>query len=53
MADNQEMSKADELVAQVESGARNPTGWVKKLIPILCFTWAIYQLYISSPCLPC
>ena len=49
MADNQEMSKADELVAQVESGARNPTGWVKSLIPILCFTWAVYQLYISSP----
>ena len=49
MADNQEMSKADELVAQVESGARNPTGWVKTLIPILCFTWAVYQLYISSP----
>ncbi len=49
MADNQEMSKADELVAQVESGARNPTGWVKALIPLLCFTWAVYQLYISSP----
>ncbi|MCF6321293.1 MAG: TRAP transporter permease [Rhizobiaceae bacterium] len=43
------LSKADELVAQVESGARNPTGWAKNLIPILCFIWALYQLYIASP----
>ena len=49
MADNQSMSKADELVAQVESGARNPTGWARNLIPIICFVWAMYQLYISSP----
>lgn len=49
MADNQTMSEADELVAQVESGARQPTGWEKNLIPILCFVWAVYQLYISSP----
>ena len=49
MAENQELSKADELVAQVESGARNPTGWQRNLIPIICFIWAIYQLYISSP----
>lgn len=43
------LSKADELVAQVESGARNPVGWAKYLIPALCFIWALYQLYISSP----
>ncbi len=49
MAEQQTMSKADELVAQVESGARNPLGWQKNLIPILCFIWALYQLYISSP----
>ncbi len=49
MADNQSTSKADELVAEVESGARNPTGWVRNLIPVLCFIWALYQLYIASP----
>ena len=49
MSDNQSTSSADELVAQVESGARNPQGWQKYLIPVLCFTWALYQLYISSP----
>jgi TRAP-type uncharacterized transport system fused permease subunit len=49
MADNETVSKADELVAQVESGARNPQGWARYLIPIICFIWALYQLYISSP----
>ncbi|PLX45405.1 MAG: C4-dicarboxylate ABC transporter [Hyphomicrobiales bacterium] len=48
MSENQPMSKADELVAEVESGARNPIGWQKNLIPILCFIWALYQLYIAS-----
>lgn len=49
MAEKQSISKADELVAEVESGARNPSGWQKNLIPIICFIWALYQLYISSP----
>ncbi len=49
MADNETVSEADELVAQVESGARNPQGWARNLIPIICFIWALYQLYISSP----
>ncbi|HHK75317.1 MAG TPA: C4-dicarboxylate ABC transporter, partial [Rhizobiales bacterium] len=49
MADNQPMSKADELVAEVESGARNPQGWQKSLIPVICLIWALYQLYIASP----
>ena len=49
MSDNQELSKADALVAEVESGGRNPTGWEKNLIPYICFVWALYQLYISSP----
>ena len=49
MAAEKEMSKADELVAEVESGGRNLTGSTKNLIPIICFIWACYQLYISSP----
>lgn len=49
MAKQEAMSKADELVAQVESGARNPQGWQRSLIPVICFIWAVYQLYISSP----
>ena len=49
MADEQELSKADALVAEVESGGRNLTGSTRNLIPIVCFVWAAYQLYISSP----
>ena len=49
MSDSQTMSAADELVAQVDTGARNPSGWARKLIPIVCFIWALYQLYIASP----
>ena len=49
MATDQELSKADALVAEVESGGRNLTGSTKKLIPTICFVWACYQLYISSP----
>ena len=49
MTDNQTMSDADKLVADVDTGARNPLGWQAKLIPMICFSWAIYQLYIASP----
>lgn len=49
MTDNQTLSEADKLVADVDTGARNPAGWEGKLIPVICFTWAIYQLYIASP----
>ncbi len=49
MAAEQGLSKADALVAEVETGGRNLSGSTKNLIPIICFVWAIYQLYISSP----
>jgi len=49
MSDVQVMSKAEELAAEVETGARNPVGWQRQLIPVICFIWALYQLYISSP----
>ena len=45
-ADN--VSKAEELAAEVETGARNPQGWQRPLIPVICFVWALYQLYIAS-----
>ncbi len=49
MADNETLSEADKLVADVDTGARNPLGWEGKLIPVICFAWSIYQLYIASP----
>ncbi len=42
------VSKAEELAAEVETGARNPQGWQRWLIPVICFVWALYQLYIAS-----
>ena len=40
---------AEELVAEIDTGARNLTGWQINLIPYLCFIWAVYQLYAASP----
>ncbi|NRA19110.1 MAG: TRAP transporter fused permease subunit [Oceanospirillaceae bacterium] len=48
MAANQSTSSAEELLAKVDSGARAPEGWQKNIIPIVCFSWAMYQLYIAS-----
>src|SRR5210317_1121056 len=49
MSDNKATSSADELVAQVDTGARNPVGWQSRLIPTICLVWSLYQLYIASP----
>jgi len=46
---NNSTTSADELVAQADSGARNLGGSMKNMIPVICFVWAIYQLYIASP----
>lgn len=42
------IDNAEELAAEVESGARNPTGKLVHLIPGVCLAWALYQLYIAS-----
>ncbi len=38
----------DELVASVDTGGRNATGWQGKLIIAIAFLWALFQLYIAS-----
>ncbi len=38
----------DDLVAQVDTGARNPEDWQGKVIVSVAFIWAIFQLYIAS-----
>ncbi|MEM7425146.1 MAG: TRAP transporter permease [Pseudomonadota bacterium] len=43
-----EVQSAEELVAQVDTGGRNPTGAVNKLILWVAFIWACFQLYIAS-----
>ena len=48
MVKEQTIDSAEELAAEVDSGARNPTGRLKNLIPGVCLAWALYQLYIAS-----
>ena len=38
----------DDLVAQVDTGSRDPEGWQGRFIIGLAFVWALFQLYISS-----
>ena len=40
---------AQELVAEIDTGARDLPGWQRNLIPAICFIWALYQLYAASP----
>ena len=39
----------DELVAQADTGARNPTGAVAKLLFAVALAWSLFQLWIASP----
>ena len=49
MADKQlSADQVDDLVAQVDTGARNPDGWQGKIIPVIAFVWSCFQLYIAS-----
>ena len=48
MPTDQKPSAAQELVAQVDTGARTLLGGQKNIIAIICFSWALYQLYIAS-----
>ncbi len=40
--------RATELVAQVDTGARKPSGWQGRLILTIAFVWAAFHLYIAS-----
>ena len=42
-------SALEEMVAESDIGARNPKGFVKKLLFWTAFAWSIFQLWISSP----
>lgn len=45
---NTSPKSAEDLVSEVDSGARVLEGQLVKLIPTLCLIWALYQLYIAS-----
>lgn len=44
-----ETKTADDMVAEADTGARNPTiEWQAKLIIGTCIVWSLFQLYIAS-----
>ena len=42
-------SKLEEMIAETDTGARNPKGNVGKFLFWTAFAWAIFQLWIASP----
>ena len=40
---------AEDIVAQVESGARKPAGLTGRIIVGVCLAWALFQLWYASP----
>jgi TRAP transporter 4TM/12TM fusion protein len=47
--DKVDASKLAEMIAQTDTGARNPQGNVGKLLFWTAFTWSVFQLWIASP----
>ncbi len=45
-ANNQ--ASAEDIIAQADTGARNPAGFQGSLIVGLCLLWSLYQLFIAS-----
>lgn len=51
MSDQSASSKAvdlEDLVASTDTGNRNPTGVVGKLLALLALAWSLFQLYYAS-----
>ena len=49
MTDVEPSSNAEDFVAEVDTGARNPGGAVGRMILVVAFAWSAFQLWISSP----
>ena len=49
MAQDTDARTADDLVAEADTGARNPSSaWQANLIIGTCILWSLFQLYIAS-----
>ncbi len=48
MAREMSVQDAEDLVAKVDTGGRDPSGWQKKTFLTVAFLWAIFHLYIAS-----
>ncbi len=45
---SKDVPTVEEMVAKVDTGGRNATGWQGKTIIAIAFVWALFQLYIAS-----
>jgi TRAP transporter 4TM/12TM fusion protein len=49
MAQDAQSKSADDMVAEADTGARNPSAkWQANLIIGTCIVWSLFQLYIAS-----
>ena len=39
----------EDLVASTDTGARNPMGWVGRLLAGVALFWSLFQIWIASP----
>ena len=47
-APEQEMDAAAAMVAEIDTGARNPADWQGKLIIGVALVWSVFQIYYAS-----
>ena len=45
---NLTQEELDNFVAEIDSGGRNPAGFTGKVIIVIAFLWAVFQLYFAS-----
>jgi len=49
MTEKLHQEQLDDLIAENDTGARDPSGWARLLILGVAILWPIYQLYMASP----
>ncbi|MEM9633735.1 MAG: TRAP transporter permease [Pseudomonadota bacterium] len=49
MTDKSHREELDDLIAENDTGARNPSGLSKRVIFAVALCWPLYQLYMASP----
>ncbi|MEM7731677.1 MAG: TRAP transporter permease [Pseudomonadota bacterium] len=49
MADKTHQDELDDLIAENDTGARDPSGLARKIVLGVAIFWPIYQLYMASP----
>ncbi|GAA6208838.1 TRAP transporter permease [Cognatishimia sp. WU-CL00825] len=49
MTDKLHQEELDDLIAENDTGARDPSGLAKKIVLGVALLWPLYQLYMASP----